>query len=226
MTNANALHDLKRRNLVWQANQHACATSKLSSGYAELDEKLLGGLPEQGLMLVQSAMGIGELRLLMPYLKQQSIASQKLLVLIAPPMQINGEMLQHYGISLEQVLIITPTEQQQALWAAEQCLKSGTCHTVVLWQHHINVAQAKRLQLSAKKGQALQVIFNQDAASISLPVSLILDLQPLKSGLRVEIKKHQGHWVCAPFELNMQAHWPELTIANPVDTVVPIYRAS
>ena len=188
------LQDLKRRNLVWQGNHHLSATAKVSSGYPELDEKLQGGLPEQGVMLIHSLPGIGELRLLMPYLKKRAESSQKLLALIAPPMKINGEMLQHYGLALENILIITPNTAQQALWSAEQCLKSGACHTVLLWQHKLTLAQAKRLQLSAKKGQALQIIINyQTSEGASLPVSLALDLSPLKTGLHIAITKYREY---------------------------------
>lgn len=222
-----SLQDLKRKSLVWQGSHHLNTACKIPSGYPQLDEKLQGGIPEQGVMLVQSLLGVGELRLLMPYLKTRADQAKKLLVFISPPMKINGEMLQHYGLALSDILIITPDTPQHALWSAEQCLKSGTCHTVLLWQHNLTPAQAKRLQLSAKKGQALQIILNDQITNHgALPVSLILDLKPLKTGLHVEIKKYQGHWAPPPFQLNMQTQWPDLTLSQPIHNVVAIHRAS
>jgi cell division inhibitor SulA len=227
MKEIKSLGDLKRKNLVWQGNYHPANVPKIASGYDELDEKLQGGIPEQGVMLIQSILGIGELRMLMPYLKKRTIASKKLTVFIAPPMKINGEMLQHYGIPLDDILVITPNSPQHALWSAEQCLKSGACHSVLLWHQDVSLAQGKRLQLCAKKGQALQVIFNTNVRqTVSLPVSLTMQLAPNKTGLQVNVRKHQGHWVPAPFKLNMHQQWPELTLNQPTNNVIPIYRAS
>ena len=68
------LEYLKNKQLIWHATQAKETTGLDSSGFVELDEQLGGGLPEQGLVDIQSPVGIGELRLLLPYLKQRQDA--------------------------------------------------------------------------------------------------------------------------------------------------------
>lgn len=207
------LNYLKNKRLVWQAHQNSRTTNVNSTGFSELDAELQGGFPQQGVIDVDTPMGIGELRLLMPNLLARQHDTERLMVFIAPPMQVNSEMLAEYGFNLQHVLIIHPDSRKQALWSAEQCLKSGCCHGVLLWHQGMEIHQVKRLQLAAEQGDALHIILRQPKQlSLSLPVSLGMRLRAHPQGLKVEITKRKGGWPSQPFTLNMSRHWPRLTL--------------
>lgn len=209
----NILSYLKNKHLIWQGKAINEPDGSSLSGYPELDAGLEGGLPTQGVIDIHSDIGIGELRLFLPYILQRQNQQQRLLVIIAPPLQINGEMLAELGIDLSQVLVIRPGDQQQALWAAEQCLKSDCCHTVLSWLQNLEIHQVKRLQLAAKQSRAVQVIFRQQQTQgLSLPVTLSMSLQPQAQGLRIKVNKRIGSWRHQDIQLNMQALWPALQL--------------
>lgn len=209
----NILSYLKNKHLIWQGKAINEPDSGSLSGYPELDAGLEGGLPTQGVIDIQSNIGIGELRLFLPYLLNRQTEQQRLLVIIAPPLQINGEMLAQMGLDLNLVLLIQPNDQQQALWAAEQCLKSDCCHTVLSWIQALEIHQVKRLQLAAKQSGAVQFVFRSEAPQgLSLPVTLGMSLQAQPKGLRIKINKRIGSWQHQDINLNMQQRWPALQL--------------
>lgn len=217
----NILDYLKNKQLVWQGQDSHAKTDQNSSGYKELDTLLRGGFPQQGVVDIHSKLGIGEFRLVQPMLQQRHQQQQNYLVFIAPPFHINAEMLAANHIDLSRVLIIRTKDTQESLWAAEQCLKSGCCHSVISWAKTLEVHQIKRLQLAAKQSQALHIFFrNIQQATISLPVTLAMTLAPQKTGLKVTVNKQIGGHQQPPKSINMMKEWPVLTIQEP-DNVVP-----
>ena len=212
--NATLTH-LENKRLLWRASQHHQCMPVTSSGFSELDDYLYGGFPERGVIDITSPSGIGELRLLLPNLLARQQHRQGLLVFIAPPMALNSEMLAEFGLSLAQIVIIRPDNGKEALWSAEQCLKSACCHSVLLWQQHLNIAQLKRLQLAADTGNALHIILRQQALSnISLPVNLGLTLHAHAQGIEVQINKRKGGARNAPFTVSMAPYWPRLSLTE------------
>ena len=207
------MHDLinllQRRHLVWHGTQQKAAYASQTSQYPELDEKLDGGFPESGVVDIASPSGIGELRLLLPFLLRQ----KRMLVYINPPGQVCAEQLHHYGIDITQVLVIYPDKTNDALWAAEQCMKSGACATVMLWQNTVEVHQIKRLQVAAETGQSLLFLHrSNDKSTISLPVTLGLTLSANDTGLDIQVRKRKGGWPLPVFKVNMCQQWPALTL--------------
>jgi len=204
---------LKNKNLLWQANQTQSIDNALHTGFKELDKALHGGFPEYGIVDIHSQIGIGELRLLLPsILTRQQQRQTELVILIAPPMSINSEMLAEFGLTLDQVTVVQPSLNKQALWSAEQSLKSGCCHSVVLWHSSLSVTQVKRLQLAAEKGHSLLFIIRQPKQEhISLPVTLGIKLSPSKVGIQAKITKRKGTWSNQSFNIYMGAYWPELS---------------
>lgn len=205
------LEQLNRRQWLWHGNSQQAAYQAVSSGYAQLDQQLAGGFPASGVIDLQSDIGIGELRLLLPYLQQQH-TDGRLLVLICPPAQPCADMLAAHGINLTQLLLLRPRQTKDALWAAEQCLQSGVVSTVLLWQHRLTLAQARRLQLAAFQGQATLVLLRRAMTGLNLPVSLSLQLTPAEQGLKIQVHKRRGSWPGAPFMLDMSARWPALCL--------------
>lgn len=211
------IEKLQAQNKLWLANEHAIlnTSSIISSGYDALDQKLGGGMPDNSVIELQTINGIGELRLLLPYLRAK-IIEQKSIVFIAPPAQISSQMLLRQQIPLAQTLIVNSTDSAQSLWSAEQCLKSGCVGGVLLWQNYFSISQVKRLKLAAEQGAAsLFILRGQPQLSLSLPVNLCLNLKPHPLGLTIKINKQLGRWPSSAFILDMRQQWPELTQSQP-----------
>ncbi|MCW4439674.1 translesion DNA synthesis-associated protein ImuA [Vibrio splendidus] len=204
------IKNLQDRQLIWTGLQSTTQGSTTSTGYSQLDKQLDGGFPTYGVIEVESQQGIGELRLLTPYLAQQN--SQKLAIFINPPGKICAEFFSSQGIELENILIIQPQRDLDALWAAEQCLKSGACHSVLLWGADLEIHQTKRLQAASETGKCLQFHFKATSHNqLSLPVSLSMKLSSHAQGLKVEVTKRKGSWSYGSFILDMSQNWPLLT---------------
>ncbi|MBU3005423.1 translesion DNA synthesis-associated protein ImuA [Paraglaciecola arctica] len=204
---------LKHKNLLWQASHTQPTGHGQHTGFKELDNALQGGFPEYGVIDIRSQIGIGELRLLLPsILTRQQQKPTELVTFIAPPLSINSEMLAEFGFALDQVMVVQPLLNKQVLWSTEQSLKSGCCHSVVLWHASLSVTQVKRLQVAAEKGQCLLFIVRQPQQEhISLPVTLGIQLSPSKVGIKAQITKRKGSWSNASFNVYMGAYWPELS---------------
>ncbi|MEZ8542694.1 translesion DNA synthesis-associated protein ImuA [Vibrio splendidus] len=204
------IKNLQDRQLIWTGLQSTTQGSTTSTGYSQLDKQLDGGFPTHGVIEVESQQGIGELRLLTPYLAQQN--SQNLAIFINPPGKICAEFFSSQGIELENILIIQPQRDLDALWAAEQCLKSGACHSVLLWGADLEIHQTKRLQAASETGKCLQFHFKATSHNqLSLPVSLSMKLSSHAQGLKVEVTKRKGSWSYGSFILDMSQNWPLLT---------------
>ncbi|MGS2719531.1 translesion DNA synthesis-associated protein ImuA [Paraglaciecola aestuariivivens] len=208
---------LKHKNLLWQANHAQPVRHAQHTGFQELDEALQGGFPEYGVIDIRTPLGIGELRLLLPsLLMRQQQRSAEIIGLIAPPLQLNSEMWAEFGFSLSQLMLVQPQADKQLLWSAEQSLKSGCCHSVIMWQNTLSVTQVKRLQMAAEKGNSLLFIMRQPIQEhISLPVTLGLSLSPAKEGIQAQITKRRGAWSNRAFNVYMGAYWPELSQTKP-----------
>ncbi|MDQ2077765.1 translesion DNA synthesis-associated protein ImuA [Marinimicrobium sp. ABcell2] len=207
------LQALTRRRLVWRGGAGLNQETR-STGLPQLDDKLGGGFPAQGVIDVRSPRGIGELRLFMASLAgtKSPETRHRLCVFIAPPLELHAEGLAGAGLDLTRVLIVRPSVAAEALWAAEQSLKSGACHAVVLWQDSMTLHQARRLQLAAQEGQA-QLLLLRHSEATALPASLCLQLTAHARGLVVGVPKRRGGWPVADFILDLQSQWPELTLA-------------
>ncbi|MEZ9057025.1 translesion DNA synthesis-associated protein ImuA [Vibrio pelagius] len=204
------IKNLQDRQLIWKGLQPSTQGQAHSTGYPELDNQLNGGFPTHGVIEVESQSGLGEIRLLTPYLAQQS--AQRLAVFINPPGHVCGEFFDAQGVPLHNILVITPSSDIEALWAAEQCLKSGACHSVLLWGTELEIHQTKRLQAASETGRCLQFHFKSRSHNqLSLPVSLSMKLSPHHLGLKVEVIKRKGSWSYGSLVINMQQQWPLLT---------------
>lgn len=204
------LSDLKQQGHIWCLNDAPPAQQALApTGFAELDLLLGGGWPTQQVIELRTAFGIGEFRLLLPYLQQQARLG-KLQAYINTPAQLHAPFLSSQGLPLWQLLDVR-AQDRDALWAAEQCLKSGCCSTVLLWQHALDIARLKRLQLAAAEGQAeLFLLRPAGQAQLSLPVGLSLALSPADQGIEVRVLKRRGGWPGARQLVNFSARWPRL----------------
>jgi hypothetical protein len=202
------ISQLKQRNIIWQGMQAQTNIERIPSHICEIDQRLQG-LPAYGVFSVSSIMGIGELRLFSHYLRHKQ--QQGTVVFVAPPAQLNAEFFVQEGLSLEKVLIVSSTKPNDAMWAVEQCLKSGCCSAVVYWGLVTEMTQIRRCMLAAEQQHA-SLIMLHDCTSLSLsqPISLKMRLAPTATGVELNIYKQKAGSPLAPFNVNLSRVWPDL----------------
>ncbi len=206
-----SLAQLKANGQLWHFSTQNQDPNLIPTGYAELDELLGGGWPSHEVVELFATTGSGELRLLQPWLQssakllgheefpeQNQLPPQtnRQLVFINPPAMLSAQALSLAGFELPSIWQIVCKTAVEALWTAEQCLKSGCCQHVLLWQGELSIAKLKRLQLSAQQGQCNLVLMHQPKTRFcSLPVALSLQLSPTENGLKVKVLKRRGGFI-------------------------------
>ena len=171
----------------------------VATGFARLDAELPGGGWPMGTLseVLYDGMGIGEVSFLAGALARAA-ESDRLVAWIDPPYLPYAPAIAQSGLPLERCLVVRPASREDALWAAEQALKSGACGAVMLW----NAAQRtqteeyawmRRLQLAAQAGNAMAVLFRSTAAERhSTPAHLRVVVSREKGALMVRIPKRRG----------------------------------
>ncbi|WP_394558482.1 translesion DNA synthesis-associated protein ImuA [Aquipseudomonas alcaligenes] len=173
-----ALDRLLDERRVWKGQALVSPTGAQPTEHAALDAALPGGgWPEGALSeILLSAPGLGELRLLWPTLVRLSSAGERL-ALIAPPYLPYAPAWQAAGIDLQRLEIIR-AQEKDALWAAEQCLRSGSCGAVLCWPNQASDRALRRLQVAAETGQTLGFAYRPaSAAHNPSPAALRLHLE-------------------------------------------------
>lgn len=169
----------------------------VASCFAALDAALPGGgWPKPGLSeILSNHVGIGELSLL---LKGACTGSPRTLWVLPPnqPWIPYAPGLAARGIDLANLAIVRPKKQDEALWAAEQALKSGACQTVILWlvEAYCNPLSLRRLLQSATVGKSMGFLIRPMAAAATpSPAGLRIALHPQGNGsLRLDLLKRRG----------------------------------
>ena len=185
-----AVVDLDRlldQRQVWRGRQTQVRPSGLQpTGHAELDGCLPeGGWPASALSeLLLASPGCGELQLLWPSLARLTGEGARV-VLVAPPFIPYAPAWQAAGVDLRW-LVQVDAEPQDALWAAEQCLRSGSCAAVLCWPQRADDRALRRLQVAAETGQALAIACRpQSAAHNPSPAALRIAIDTLPAQWRV-----------------------------------------
>jgi protein ImuA len=177
---------------LWRGTQLARGIGRtVDTGYPLLSVELPGGGWPCGALvelLIQQA-GIGELRLLAPALA----ATGRPVTLLQPPLDPNVQGLAHAGVPTKRLLQLRPKVTADALWAAEQVLKTGSCGALIFWQHSIRVDSLRRLHLAAKANDTLFFLIRPlSAAQDASPAELRLAVRPAAEGVSVDIIKRKG----------------------------------
>ena len=194
---------------VWRAHQlgHA-ATPAVSSGFAALDAELPGaGWPLGTLTeLIGREPGIGELRLLVPLLRQLT-RERRVVILLAPPHIPYAPALAGFGIDLDYLLIVQAPNAADRLWAVEQTLKSASFGCLLAWlpQERTRPEHLRRMQLAAQGARGPAFLFRPLAAqfeSSPAPMRLLLLPRPDQK-LSVQILKRRGPVLAKPLLLDL-----------------------
>src|SRR5207248_10393437 len=128
----------------------------------------------------------------------------RLVAWIDPPHLPYAPALAQSGIALERCLVVRPADRDDALWAAEQALRSGACGAVLFWLAHDEYAWLRRLQMAAEAGRAMAVLFRSTAAErLSTPAHLRVVLAREQGALRIRIPKRRGPPLVDPITLSI-----------------------
>lgn len=147
------LQPLIETGRLWRGQGTAPRRDALPTGFDALDRVLPGGgWPRAALSeILFPADGVGELRLLLPALAALGCEARPI-VLIAPPYLPFPAAWIAAGVDLRYLQIVQAGESD-AMWAAEQCLRSAACAAVLCWPRQADTATLRRLQLAAEIGQ-------------------------------------------------------------------------
>lgn len=192
---------------LWQGAQLGRAGGRVvDTGYAALSAELPGGGWPVGALtelLVQQA-GVGELRLLAPALRASHRGP---VVLLQPAVTPNGPGLGHIGLPMDETVLLRAPRMADALWSAEQILRTGSCSALVLWQQHLRTSSLRRLHLVAQMGETLLFVIQPlTAAQNSSPAVLRLAVRAAKGGIEVEIVKRRGPLRAEPLSVVLQSN--------------------
>lgn len=194
MANVLALDALIQTRRLWRGRPAATpATAAQPTGLPALDAALPdGGWPEHALSeILFAADGLGEFSLLLPTLARLGREGREV-VLVGPPYLPYAPALQQAGLRLTRLHVVA-AEGRDALWAFEQCLRSGACGAVVGWPLQADDRALRRLQLAAEAGQALAFALRPArAAANASPAALRLCLEAGEDGIRLQVLKCRG----------------------------------
>ncbi len=187
---------------LWLASQLAQSHDRcVDTGHPVLSTQLPGGGWPTGTLveLLLQQPGIGEMRLLQPTLA----AMERPIVLVQPPYAPQALALDALGIPPTRLIWIRNTgKSTDALWAAEQILRSGCCGALLLWQQHVRSEALRRLHLAAQSSETLFCLMRPlAAAQDASPAPLRLALRPVAGGLEIGFVKRRGPQRDAPLFL-------------------------
>lgn len=197
------LHGVWRGGELERAPRHV-----LPTGHAALDRELPGGGWPVGALseVLHDGAGIGEVQLLSGALSLAT-RDERLVAWIDPPHLPYAPALAQSGLPPERCLVVRPATQEDALWAAEQALRSGACGAVLLWPQRqarrLDYAWLRRLQMAAGQGRAMAVLFRSTAAATqSTPAHLRIALAVQGGALTLRIPKRRGPPLTQPVMLH------------------------
>jgi len=192
---------------LWLASQLARSYTRcVDTGHAALSAQLPGGGWPTGTLvdlLIQQP-GIGELRLLRPALAE---VAKRRIVLLQPPHPPQALALAALGVPPSQVIWLRAKQTADALWAAEQVLRSGSCGALLFWQSHARADSLRRLHLAAQAGETLFFLMRPLAAQQDAsPAPLRLALRPQAGGIEIDFIKRRGPQRDAPLFLPLTSY--------------------
>jgi protein ImuA len=178
---------------LWKGNQLARSASRvIPCGDEGLAAELPGGGWPRGALtdlLVQQT-GCGELRLLRPAFER---LGSKPVVLLQPPHNVQPTAFAWWGLDPSSPIIVKAPKTADALWAAEQILRAGTCGALVFWQQHVRPEAVRRLHLAAQTSESLFFMVRPLATTRDAsPAPLRLAIRAAKGGVDVQFLKRRG----------------------------------
>lgn len=199
-----SLEEVLLRQPVWRGNALVqSAPRAVPTGFAMLDHELPGGGWPGGALaeILYAREGIGEIQLVLPALAALSAAGHRV-AWIAPPHLPYAPALAAAGFKPSCLTVVRVPSRLDALWAAEQSLRAGTCSAVLVWLRGARYADLRRLVLAAESHQGMGIVFRpaKESAQPS-PACLRLALAPESGKVAARILKRRGAPVATPLRI-------------------------
>ncbi|WP_167731864.1 translesion DNA synthesis-associated protein ImuA [Kerstersia gyiorum] len=189
---------------VWRGGQGlAREPACVATGWPELSAQLPGGGWPRGALveILLPHTGCGEWQLLQPAL----LPGERPVALVRPPHIPQAAAWEQGGGDIARLLWVKASQDGDALWAAEQILRSSALDALLLWQGAAEYRQLHRLHLAAQGCHSLFFMLRpQSMACQPSPAALRLALMPLQGGsFQVSILKRRGGWASQAVRLPM-----------------------
>jgi cell division inhibitor SulA/protein ImuA len=190
---------------VWRGGEvDAASPPGVPTGHARLDLELPGGGWPLGALteILHDGVGLGEVSLLFGALARMA-KDGRAIAWINPPHLPYAPALAAAGVALDACLVVRPATHEDALWSADQALRSGACGAVLFWlPDKTDYAWLRRLQMAAEAGKAMAVLFRSvSAASQASPAQLRLVVGSRGDHLAVTVPKRRGPPLHTPIAL-------------------------
>jgi len=211
-----AMQDPARIPGVWRGGELEHGPNEIvATGHEALDRELPGGGWPLGTLgeVLHDGAGVGEVAFLCGALARASEGG-RLVAWIGPPHLPYAPALSAAGLALERCMIVEPAHREDALWAAEQALRSGACGAMLLWlssslsagsrarTDDCDYAWLRRLQMAAQAGRSLAVLYRSTAAeACSTPAHLRVVVSACKGALALRIPKRRGPPLAEPVRI-------------------------
>lgn len=217
------------RKDVWRADQLVRdGIPARPSGFAGLDAELPGGGWPLGMVteLIARDPGIGELRLLIPLLRQLTL-ERRVVLMLAPPLTPYAPALAAFGVDLDYLIVIRAGHAADRLWAVEQTLKSSSFGALLAWlpQQRTRPEHLRRMQMAAQPCRGPVFLLRELPAqfeSSPAPLRLLLLPRPMQR-LSVQVLKRRGPLLADPLEIQLPQ--PPLSLQlrqRPASSVTPL----
>jgi cell division inhibitor SulA/protein ImuA len=204
-----SIAELTRFPGVWRGGElENVVHATVATGYPALDAALPGGGWPMGTLseVLHDGVGIGEVSFLGGALARAS-EGDRMVAWINPPHLPYAPAIAQASVPLDRCLVVRPANREDALWAAEQALRSGACGAVLFWLGHEGkneYACLHRLQMAAAAGRAMAVFFRSTATEkLSTPAHLRVVIAREEGVLKLRIPKRRGPPLTAPLELSI-----------------------
>jgi len=189
------IEELLATRTLWHAGRSAAiAPDGESTGFDALDALLpQRGWPRRALTeLLLPADGVGELSLLLPTLARLT-RDGGVVAVVAPPYVPYAPAWQAAGVDLSQLQVVEASPRD-ALWAFEQCLRSGACAAVLGWPATGDAQALRRLQVAADSGECLGfALRDRRHARNPSPAALRLEaVRDARDGIVWQVRKCRG----------------------------------
>ena len=185
---------LQRRD-IWRGSQNSSSAGRVvSSGFRPLDTYLPGGGWPLGALteILIDDIAHSPLWLVLPGLLRLT-ALKHHQIWVYPPHIPYPPALASRGINLDKTVILKPRQETDALWAAEQALRSGACSAVLYWPRKLSFTATRRLQLASEVGSTWGLCFRPShAATMPTTAALRLLFKPTGTGAMLTILKCRG----------------------------------
>jgi hypothetical protein len=208
-----SLADILQRQSVWRGGAPAAAAGLgipvAPTGFAALDAQLPGGGWPAGLVeILHRTDGVGELQVVLPALAALTAAGRRV-VWLAPPYLPYAPALRAAGVRLDCLTVVRAPGRRDALWAAEQALRSGAFHGLLLWLPKASYPELRRLAVAAQAGPGFALAFRPpEAGCESSPAVLRLALESGERQLGISILKRRGRPLASSFPLPIERPFP------------------